>query len=85
MPHQQTQQLRATAKLPTRLNSAGAKLVYLYLFIENEATIDELQAALGMKKVNLYPLLQTLTATNLVERTGTMYGCQEQPSDRGTR
>lgn len=85
MSHQQTQQFRATAELPTRLDSAGAKLVYLYLFIENEVTIDELQAALGMKKVTLYPLLRTLTATNLVKRTGTTYDCQEQSSDGETR
>lgn len=58
--------------------SPGGKLVYLYLWVENEATIDELHAALGVKKLTLYSLLQTLMAAGLVERKGTLYVCQEQ-------
>ncbi|MDL5363095.1 helix-turn-helix domain-containing protein [Halalkalicoccus sp. NIPERK01] len=65
------------------ITSSGAKLVYLYLWLENEATIDELHAALGLKKLTLYSLLQTLTATDLVERDGPVYVCQEQTAAGG--
>lgn len=64
-------------QLPETLNTAGSKLVYLYLKIENEATINELHMALGMKKITLYSLLQTLTATELVDQEGAMYVCNE--------
>ena len=65
------------------LDTAAAKLVYLYLHRNKEATIDELQAALGMKKITLYPLLRTLTATAHVDRTGDQYVCQHQTTDGG--
>lgn len=64
-------------------DTPGAKLVYLYLRIENEATIDELEAALGMRTVTLYSLLRTLTATDLVDRSGGSYVCRDQPPDGG--
>lgn len=70
-------------ELPDAFETSGAKLVYLYLDVAGEATIDELQAALGMKKVTLYSLLQTLTATELVDRVGIEYACQERTSDGG--
>ncbi|WP_336365458.1 hypothetical protein [Halalkalicoccus salilacus] len=71
-------------QLPETLDTSGAKLVYLYLQIENEATINELQTALGMKKITLYSLLQTLTATELVDQDGAMYVCQEPTPAEGT-
>lgn len=74
---QQQHQPHTDLDLPERLDTADAKLVYLYLHVENEATIDELQAALEMKKISLYPLLQTLTATDLVKQTGAQYVCQQ--------
>lgn len=76
-------QLHADFDLPETLDTADAKLVYLYLRIKNEATIDELHAALGMKKITLYPLLQTLTATDHVDRIGTQYVCQQQTAAGG--
>lgn len=80
-----TQQHRSQPdlELPDAFETSGAKLVYLYLDVAGEATIDELQAALGMKKVTLYSLLQTLTATELVDRVGTEYACRERTSDGG--
>lgn len=80
---QSQHQLHADFDLPETLDTADAKLVYLYLRIENEATIDELHAALGMKKITLYPLLQTLTATDHVDRTGTQYVCQQRTAAGG--
>lgn len=60
-------------QLPDTIDTSGSKLIYLYLKIENEATINELHAALGMKKITLYSLLQTLTATDLVNQEGAIY------------
>lgn len=84
MSKTQQRQRQVSVELPDTLDTTDAKLVYLYLHIEQKATIDELQAALGMKKVTLYPLLETLTTTDLVERVGTTYVCQEQTPDGGT-
>ncbi|WP_331233947.1 TrmB family transcriptional regulator [Natronorarus salvus] len=56
--------------LPAELDSAGSKLVYLYLDVTGDATIDDLQRSLGMKKLALYPVLDTLSAEGLVEREG---------------
>jgi len=56
--------------LPTELDSAGSKLVYLYLSTCGDATIDDLQSSLRMKKLALYPVLDGLSAEGLVEREG---------------
>jgi hypothetical protein len=56
--------------LPTALESTGSKLVYLYLDLTGDATIDELESTLGMRKLALYPVLDTLSAAGLVERDG---------------
>jgi MarR family transcriptional regulator, organic hydroperoxide resistance regulator len=77
----QQHQPQPAIELPSTFETSGAKLVYLYLDLTGEATIDELQAALGMRKVTLYSLLQTLTATDLVDREGTEYVCQKQTPD----
>ena len=71
MVNQQIQQYEY--QLPETLDTAGSKLVYLYLKVEEEATINELHAALGMKKITLYSLLQTLKATDLVDQEGAIY------------
>lgn len=60
-------------QLPDALETSGSKLVYLYLKVEEEATINELHTALGMKKITLYSLLQTLKATDLVDQDGAIY------------
>lgn len=85
MTNQQSQQRQshATVELPDRFETADTKFIYLYLYIENDATIDELQAALGMKKLTLYSLLQTLTSTGLVDREGAKYVYRQQPPAGG--
>lgn len=83
MNEQQERHAQAIAELPDALNSSGAKLVYLYVNIAEGATIDELQTALGLKKVTLYPLLQTLTTYGLIEKRGTTYVCQGRLHDGG--
>jgi DNA-binding MarR family transcriptional regulator len=59
--------------LPAELDSAPSKLVFLYLRTAGECTVDELQSALDMKKISLYPLLKTLSKKGLVDRRGEAY------------
>lgn len=65
--------------LPPALESSNSKLVYFYLQISGPTTSDELQRALGLKKITLYPVLETLSAADLVTKTGTKYHCQDRP------
>lgn len=60
-------------ELPAGIESAGSKLVYLYLHTTGEATVDELQSALGMKRLALFPILDTLSGEGLVDRDGERY------------
>lgn len=70
----------ATVKpLPPALESSNSRLVYFYLRIGNSATIDELQTVLGLEKTTLYPVLETLSAADLVTKTGQNYHCQDRP------
>ena len=85
MTSTQHQQPQVDLELPDTVDTAGSKLLYLYLSIENEATIDELQAALGMKKITLYSLLRTLRSADLVERVEANYVCDDQPTHGGNR
>lgn len=73
----QQHQPDATLDLPETLDTADAKLAYLYLRTKQSATIDELHTALGMKKITLYPLLRTLTATDHVDLIENQYICQQ--------
>lgn len=57
-------------QLPSALDSSNSKLVYLYLNTTEEATVTELQSALGMKQLTLFPVLGTLTKEGLITRTG---------------
>lgn len=59
--------------IPTEIESAGSKLVYLYLDTAGDATVDELQSALGMKQLALFPVLDTLSSEGLVTRDGEHY------------
>lgn len=57
-------------QLPAVLDSSNSKLVYLYLSTTEDATITELQSALDMKQLALFPVLQTLTNEGLISRNG---------------
>ena len=56
--------------MPEAVDSPSSKLVYLYLHTAGDAHIDELQATLDMKKLALYPVLNTLETHDLVDRDG---------------
>lgn len=60
----------SSIRIPAALESSNAKLVYLYLDAVNEATVDDLQAALQMQQLTLFPTLDTLESEDLVERNG---------------
>ncbi|NHN40172.1 TrmB family transcriptional regulator [Halorubellus sp. JP-L1] len=54
--------------MPTALESTQAKLVYVYLEREREATVDGLASALDVPKLGLFTVLSTLEAAGYVER-----------------
>lgn len=56
--------------LPSTMETTGPKLVYLYLQVVEETTIDDLAGTLGMKLLTLYPMLRSLEADGLVVRDG---------------
>jgi len=62
----QSKTATATPALPPELQSPRAKLVYLYLTTNGEATVGELADDLGMKKISLYGVLKTLRQQDLV-------------------
>ncbi|WP_129112819.1 helix-turn-helix domain-containing protein [Halegenticoccus tardaugens] len=61
--------------VPAELDSAGTKLVYLYLRTAEEVTVDELRESLGMKTITLYPILSTLDRKGFVQQRGDTYRC----------
>ncbi len=56
--------------LPETVTSPQAKLVYLYLLVRGTVTVDELGASLGLPKLALFSILQTLAESDLVVRDG---------------
>lgn len=57
-----------TPTVPSTIESAQSKLVYVYLAATREATVDELADALGMRKLGLFTVLSTLETHGYVER-----------------
>lgn len=55
------------------LSSGTAKLVYLYLREQGEATADELRASLDIPLLKLLPVLRTLERESLVAQSGDRY------------
>lgn len=64
---------RTAVSIPDALESPGSKLVYLYLDAAGAATIEDLRTGLDMKRLSLYPVLDTLSNEGLVERDGETY------------
>ncbi|RQG98656.1 MarR family transcriptional regulator [Natrarchaeobius oligotrophus] len=59
--------------VPDELESAQAKLVYIYLEVADGATVDELSRALTMKKIDVLSVLNSLIADGFVEKTDAAY------------
>lgn len=60
-------------EMPEDLSSAESKLVYLYLTVAEEATVDDLNDDLGLQKLALFPVLDTLDDHGLIDRVGERY------------
>jgi DNA-binding MarR family transcriptional regulator len=63
----------ATPVVPTELTSAQSKLVYLYLDCAGAATVDDIAGSLGLKKISLYPVLDSLETRGVVRNDGNRY------------
>lgn len=63
----------AIEALPEELDSPRAKLVYLYLSVDDDASVADLQESLGLKKITLFSILETLQRRDLIEREGDSY------------
>ena len=59
--------------LPNELDSPQSKLVYFALAVEGSATVDGLQAQLGIGKLSLLSILDSLAERDLVDRSGDRY------------
>lgn len=68
-----SQQLTA---IPSDLTSPQAKLVYLSLLVTEDATVTDLQELLGLSKLTLFAVLESLLAKGLVQRTEDGYVSQ---------
>ncbi|MFC6955144.1 TrmB family transcriptional regulator [Halorubellus litoreus] len=60
----------ATPVVPESIESPQAKLVYVYLAQERDASVDDLADALGLRKLGLFDVISTLEADGHVERHG---------------
>jgi len=60
----------SSVAVPRGVESARAKLVYVYLQREREASVDALAEALDVKKIDLFTVLSTLESVGVVERDG---------------
>jgi predicted transcriptional regulator len=68
-----TEPNRTTIDVPKDLTAAESKLVYVFLAASNGATVEELNDALGIRKISLFPVLRTLTERDVVTREGEAY------------
>jgi len=59
--------------LPNDLTAADSKLVYLFVTVSDGATVDDLQSSLDIKKISLFPVLDTLSERGLIERIDDEY------------
>ena len=61
------------AEVYHRLESGTAKLVCLYLDVVQSASVEECHRALGIDRLTLYPVLQSLVDLGVVERRNGAY------------
>jgi predicted transcriptional regulator len=64
---------RESEGIPTEIDADGSKLVYFFLDVRGAATVAELSESLGMTKLSLYSILDTLSTKELVEGDGWTY------------
>lgn len=56
-----------------QIESASARLVYVYLAAVGEATVDELCDSLALTRLTLFPLLEKLQSNELVTEYQGLY------------
>ncbi|WP_226040083.1 MarR family transcriptional regulator [Natrinema sp. DC36] len=59
--------------LPTELDSAQSKLVYVTLEATDGATTEDLSRLLNMQKLTILSVLSSLSSQGLIEETGSAY------------
>lgn len=67
--------------MPTELESSRSKLVYLYLQVNEGATIDEIKENLNVQLITLYGILKRLHQNNLVEKMNGRWWPAEENTD----
>jgi DNA-binding MarR family transcriptional regulator len=64
---------RPIAPLPDEIDSPRAKLVYLYLSVDDGGSLSELQEHLGLPKITLLSVLAALSSAGYVDRKNGRY------------
>jgi predicted transcriptional regulator len=64
---------RIAIDVPDGLTATESKLVYVFLAAADGATVEELNEALGIRKISLFPVLRQLTDRDVVVREGAAY------------
>ncbi|MFB6195328.1 MAG: MarR family transcriptional regulator [Haloplanus sp.] len=59
--------------IPEQLSTAESKLVYLFVAASDGATVDDLQTSLNVRKITLFPVLDTLAERGLIDRVDDEY------------
>ena len=59
--------------VPDDLTATDSKLVYLFVAVSDGVTVDDLQSTLDMRKIGLFPVLDTLTERGLIDRVDGEY------------
>lgn len=75
---------RTGLSVPKSLESPGAKLIYLYLRVCGNSTLEDLHEDLNLPIVSLYGLLSELESRDIVRRQGRFYRCEGELSSRST-
>ncbi|ELY39229.1 MarR family transcriptional regulator [Natronorubrum tibetense] len=63
----------AIEPVPDELDSAQAKLVYVFLEATGGATVEELGETLALKKLSILRILNALSSDGLVDRRANEY------------
>jgi predicted transcriptional regulator len=63
----------ARLDVPDSLEASESKLVYLFLRTTGGATVEDLHETLDIRKISLYPVLDTLADRDLITREGDAY------------
>lgn len=68
----------AVQELPSELESARSKLIYLSLRTGGERTVDELQRETGLQKLTVLSILRTLENRGLVDESDARFRALER-------